>query len=150
VNRPAGATRGDGTSWRLHAACADEDIELFFPVGTGGPALAQIAAAKDTCARCPVREACLRYALTTGQGRGIWGGLTEGERCGMRYQEQRSEPPAEPGRRSQAPPPAPRARPSSPAAGASTARHGRMSASHTGRREPPCLRRTAVWVEADD
>jgi hypothetical protein len=44
VNRPAGATRGDGISWRLHAACADGDISSSS--APAGP-LAQIAAAKD-------------------------------------------------------------------------------------------------------
>jgi len=59
---------------------------LFFPVSDSGPALEQIAAAKAICVRCPVRDACLRYALATGQGPGIWGGLTEDERRGLRYQ----------------------------------------------------------------
>lgn len=33
---------------------------------------------------CPVREDCLRYALLTSQRYGIWGGLTELERRGLR------------------------------------------------------------------
>ena len=39
--------------WRGHAACRDEYPELFFPVGTSGPALLQIAEAKTVCRRCP-------------------------------------------------------------------------------------------------
>lgn len=81
----AGAVLGPGGDWRRHAACAGEAPELFFPVSESGPALKQISAAKAVCARCPVRDACLRYALATGQGPGIWGGLTEGERRDLRY-----------------------------------------------------------------
>ncbi|MGH3262245.1 MAG: WhiB family transcriptional regulator [Trebonia sp.] len=80
--------------WRRQAACAGDDRELFFPIGSEGPARTQIAAAKAICARCPVREACLRYAVTTGQGYGIWGGLTADERRGLRYQERSSWLPA--------------------------------------------------------
>ncbi len=35
--------------WRDHASCRDEDPELFFPVGTSGPTLLQIAEAKAVC-----------------------------------------------------------------------------------------------------
>ena len=73
--------------WRSHAACRREDPELFFPIGSAGPALAQIVAAKAICARCPVRKACLRFALGTGQDYGIWGGLTENERRSLRRNE---------------------------------------------------------------
>ena len=49
--------------WRHEAACRDEDPELFFPIGNTGPALAQIEEAKKVCHRCPVKEACLAWAL---------------------------------------------------------------------------------------
>ncbi|WP_432133501.1 MULTISPECIES: WhiB family transcriptional regulator [unclassified Streptomyces] len=67
--------------WMRRAACLDEDPELFFPVGTTGPALRDIAAAKQVCARCPVTAECLAYALTSGQRSGVWGGTCEEERA---------------------------------------------------------------------
>lgn len=45
--------------WRDQATCRYEDPELFFPIGTSGPALLQTEQAKAVCARCPVREQCL-------------------------------------------------------------------------------------------
>ena len=54
------------------------------PVGSVGPALAQIAEARKICARCPVLRACLASAMATGQEYGIWGGLTEDERRRLR------------------------------------------------------------------
>ncbi len=70
--------------WRDRAACLHEDPDLFFPVGTTGPAIAQAEAAKAICRRCPVREECLEFAMRTGQAFGIWGGLTEEERRALR------------------------------------------------------------------
>jgi WhiB family redox-sensing transcriptional regulator len=66
--------------WRHHAACRDEDPELFFPIGNSGPALVQIEEAKLVCQRCPVLEPCLQWALESGQDAGVWGGLSEDER----------------------------------------------------------------------
>lgn len=66
--------------WRERAACLQADPELFFPVGNTGPALEQIERAKAVCARCPVTEMCLQYAMDTGQDSGVWGGLSEDER----------------------------------------------------------------------
>ena len=80
----------DEGGWRERAACRGEDPELFFPIGSTGPVLAQIAEAKEVCARCPVREACLDFALSTGQAYGIWGGLTEDERRSLRRRRQRA------------------------------------------------------------
>jgi WhiB family transcriptional regulator, redox-sensing transcriptional regulator len=75
--------------WRAEAACMDEDPELFFPVGTTGPAVDQAYEAKRVCARCVVREPCLEFALDTRQDAGVWGGLTEDERRSLRRARQR-------------------------------------------------------------
>ncbi|MPY80448.1 MAG: WhiB family transcriptional regulator [Actinophytocola sp.] len=66
--------------WRHRAACRDEDPELFFPVTDIGPGAKQADEAKSICARCPVRERCLRFALDNGLDYGIFGGTTEQER----------------------------------------------------------------------
>jgi WhiB family redox-sensing transcriptional regulator len=66
--------------WRDQAACRNEDPDLFFPIGTSGPALLQTEQAKAVCRRCLVRERCLRWALDTGQCMGVWGGTSETER----------------------------------------------------------------------
>ncbi|MFI5684073.1 WhiB family transcriptional regulator [Streptomyces sp. NPDC051636] len=66
--------------WLRSAACVGEDPELFFPVGTTGPALRDVTAAKRVCARCPVVTQCLAYALANGQTSGVWGGTCEEER----------------------------------------------------------------------
>jgi WhiB family redox-sensing transcriptional regulator len=75
--------------WRHRAACLDEDPELFFPVGTSGPALEQLAEAKMVCGWCPVREECLAWALASGQEAGVWGGLSEDERRALKRREGR-------------------------------------------------------------
>jgi WhiB family transcriptional regulator, redox-sensing transcriptional regulator len=61
--------------WRELAACSGTDLEVFFPGRgeTAGPA-------RQVCAACPVRQACLDYAVTNRISHGIWGGLTERER----------------------------------------------------------------------
>ena len=71
-------------SWRRDAICRDTDPELFFPVGTTGQALLQIAKAKSVCCECPVKTACLEFAMETNQDTGIWGGLSEEERRQIR------------------------------------------------------------------
>ena len=77
------------TAWIERAACIDEDPELFFPVGTTGPAVRQAERAKRVCASCPVRGECLRWALDTCQDAGVWGGLDEEERRVIRRQRRR-------------------------------------------------------------
>lgn len=71
--------------------CRDEDPELFFPVGTGGPALAQIAEAKAVCRRCPHTQACLAWALESGQDAGVWGGMSADERRALTRRRGRAE-----------------------------------------------------------
>ncbi|MGH8930627.1 MAG: WhiB family transcriptional regulator [Egibacteraceae bacterium] len=75
--------------WRFDAACLDADPELFFPIGTTGPAIDQIARAKQICAGCQVRARCLEWALETGQDAGVWGELDEDERRALRRSRQR-------------------------------------------------------------
>jgi WhiB family redox-sensing transcriptional regulator len=76
--------------WRHRAACRDEDPELFFPVGTSGPALLQIAEAKIACRRCPVSTECLNWALAFGQDTGVWGGMSEDERRAVKRRNART------------------------------------------------------------
>jgi WhiB family redox-sensing transcriptional regulator len=85
--------RTDLANWMSRAACAGEDPELFFPIGETGPDLWQILEAKQVCARCDVKEACLRWALESGQDAGIWGGLTESERRAFKHPTRRATSP---------------------------------------------------------
>lgn len=71
-------------NWRSSAACRTEDPDLFFPIGTSGPALMQTEQAKAVCRSCPVREQCLQWALETGQSLGVWGGTSETERRALK------------------------------------------------------------------
>jgi len=71
---------GNSAGWWSEAACLTSDPDLFFPISWSGPALRQVAEAKAICAGCPIRQACLGYALEVGPVEGIWGGTTEAER----------------------------------------------------------------------
>ena len=78
---PPGAMSG---SWMVSAACAGLDPELFFPIGSTGPAILQIEQAKQVCCGCGVLDECRRWALNTRQDAGVWGGLSEEERRALR------------------------------------------------------------------
>jgi len=84
--RPAPSGEED---WRDHAACRRHDPDLFFPIGTAGPAQVQIARAKQVCATCPVRIQCLDWALASAQETGVWGGTSEDERRALRRRQLR-------------------------------------------------------------
>jgi WhiB family redox-sensing transcriptional regulator len=77
--------------WVHRARCKDEDPELFFPIGTTGPAATQAEIAKAICFRCEVREQCLEWALATGQDSGVWGGTSEEERRALRRARRRNQ-----------------------------------------------------------
>ncbi len=83
ASRPRhGASASPGTltgDWRRRAACRGYDLDLFFP-GRGESA----EPARQVCAACPVRQPCLDYALSHGITHGVWGGLAERERRGLR------------------------------------------------------------------
>lgn len=76
--------------WRHRAACRDVDPELFFPIGNTGPAILQIEEAKQVCRRCDVTDACLRWAIASGQDSGVWGGMGEDERRALRRRNARA------------------------------------------------------------
>ncbi len=67
--------------WRRQAACAEAPTELFFPTEED-PAGSRVA--KEICAACPVREACLQFALSTNQTEGVWGGMDADDRRRLR------------------------------------------------------------------
>ena len=76
-------------NWVQRARCRDEDPELFFPIGSTGPAALQVEAAKAICLLCPVRSECLEWSLATAQDAGVWGGLSEEERRAVRRARRR-------------------------------------------------------------
>jgi WhiB family transcriptional regulator, redox-sensing transcriptional regulator len=76
--------------WVHRARCINEDPELFFPIGTTGPAAVQTEEAKAVCTACEVRLECLEWALATGQDAGVWGGTSEDERRALRRARRRA------------------------------------------------------------
>ena len=72
--------------WQDAAACRYAPLGLFFgPEGEQWHEKeAREAAAKNVCARCPVRAACLDDAVTNGIRFGVFGGTGEDERQAIR------------------------------------------------------------------
>ena len=81
LSRPLTLANDD---WRATAACQDTDPDLFFPVGTTGPAIEQIDNAKAVCGTCDAKTPCLEFAMMTNQDSGVWGGTSEEERRKLR------------------------------------------------------------------
>lgn len=76
--------------WRHRAACRSVDPEIFFPAAVQGREFEQqVGIAKAVCVGCPVREACLTWALTA-LSDGVAGGLTEYERRSEQARRRRS------------------------------------------------------------
>ena len=57
------------------ARCREMAPEVFFPQDSMG-----VDRARVVCLRCPVREACLEYALEHRIVHGVWGAASERER----------------------------------------------------------------------
>ena len=62
-------------TWRSQARCKGIDPDVFYPAVEE-----EADEAKAICAECPVRLACLEFALAARERDGIWGGATEKER----------------------------------------------------------------------
>jgi len=69
--------------WTEQALCrtAGRNPNLWFPENR---LHADAKRAKAICNVCPVREQCLREALSDDDTRGIWGGFDERERTAIR------------------------------------------------------------------
>ncbi len=71
------------TSWVEDAACKGMDTNIFFP--ERGDKDGNIAKARATCKKCPVRQDCLDRALEFEiDNFGIFGGYTATQRRGIR------------------------------------------------------------------
>ncbi|NDZ80332.1 MULTISPECIES: WhiB family transcriptional regulator [unclassified Streptomyces] len=66
-------------AWQERALCAETGPEFFFP--DPGSSTRE---AKRLCGICEERVACLEYALDHDERFGVWGGLSEKERYGLR------------------------------------------------------------------
>ena len=87
--------------WRARGACVVVPTEVFFP-GRG----ISLEPAKSVCRICPVLGACLDYAVTEPELKGVWGGLGEEERRQLRAQQVReAATPAPPSPQSRRRPP---------------------------------------------
>jgi WhiB family redox-sensing transcriptional regulator len=66
------------TTWMVQGKCREFPPEKFFPSDGVG-----VEIAKRICVDCPVREACLEYALFHNIEHGVWGGASERARRRM-------------------------------------------------------------------
>lgn len=69
--------------WQERAACRGPQSAAFFPpsyLERKDERDAREQRAKSICQTCPVRRACLDYAIRIREPHGIWGGLNEMER----------------------------------------------------------------------
>ena len=67
--------------WMAEGRCRTDQIDtaVFFP--TRGE---DVSVAQRICRSCPVRTACLDYALDNDEHFGVWGGLSERARKRLR------------------------------------------------------------------
>lgn len=74
--------------WMTDAECRDLPLKMFFPQ-PGREGSEDAKKAKSVCHTCPVRQACLDYAMSFPDRSlpGIWGGTTERERSRLHHVE---------------------------------------------------------------
>jgi WhiB family redox-sensing transcriptional regulator len=71
--------------WRELGACKGLDATIFYPDDDD-----DAEDARQICAGCGVRIACLEHALATREKVGVWGGATERERRRIVRQRRRT------------------------------------------------------------
>jgi WhiB family redox-sensing transcriptional regulator len=69
--------------WHTAAACTDLPDTLFFGSENEWPTIRpiELARVRAVCHSCPVRWACLTWALTKGEEYGVWAGTTGRDRA---------------------------------------------------------------------
>jgi len=75
--------------WTEQASCRGVPDTVFYPP-QGRRIDAAVHDAVTYCARCPVRDECLRYAIDRDEPHGIWGGLTPGQRQQIQHRIHRT------------------------------------------------------------
>lgn len=61
--------------WKLLAACRHDGPTIYFPSPTQCGRI--MTEAYKVCSTCPVRTACLEFALANNINYGVWGGVSE-------------------------------------------------------------------------
>lgn len=69
-------------AWHRKAACRGAGPDAFFPKRGGAT-----KEGRAMCARCPVIEECLRYAVADEDNVGIWAGTSTAQRRQLRRDE---------------------------------------------------------------
>ena len=72
-------SKEERTQWWEVAACKGMNVNLFFPETLMAPPSSEAVA---VCASCPVKDQCLRDAVSR-EEYGYWGGTTHAERMQM-------------------------------------------------------------------
>ena len=70
---------GSEQDWRVRGECADRNPDMWF--STAGK---NVREAKRLCRMCVVRRECLAFAVESAIPHGVWGGMSETERRGLR------------------------------------------------------------------
>lgn len=73
-------------TWRKQANCQGADVSLFFWEKYSYNKARHNEVLK-LCRPCPVKDQCLKFALDSNMGHGIFGGLTPRERTYLQYQQ---------------------------------------------------------------
>ncbi len=76
-------------AWMDRAACKGQ-TDLFFTEGSGFHGTQAVQAARQVCARCPVKRECLDYALNDPSLSGTWAGTTTKQRSEIRGDRRRA------------------------------------------------------------
>lgn len=72
----------DQWEWQYEGACREVDPESFFlePSMRGANKRKREQSAIAVCNTCPVKQACLKHALSVPEVYGVWGGMNEEDR----------------------------------------------------------------------